>query len=222
MSNKINKNRFKSFLLIISLFHLVSCSTTGGLAIRNDISDGFGPLVPNCNNVSPNSTNLKYDTDFYHSSWSSAWLEGAQIGTKDGLEKSGEIKFKKEFAYALTQQIFGVDSRKPPFTPYCMVYDAPLNKVSVSIDKIIKSIGKPVLTGSNLVYGTNYLNRSHSAAKWRERYIVNLAVTEDDKTFVKVFRDLHISRQNEPYAVAKSDGTNEAWILKSVYTELKK
>jgi hypothetical protein len=209
----------KSAILLMIVLILGACAAPGAPMLRKSIDDGNGPLIPNCQNVSPSAAVAAYDTAFYHSTWSSAWIEGAQVGLRSGLgvdnEQNEFVRFKKEFAYAIMLQVFGIDGRNYPFPPFCMKYDGPLAKVADAINKIMPILDNPVVRGKEEhgLFGTEFYDREHISAKWRDRYIISLRETETNQSVVTVFRELLISRGKEAFARAESDGHNEAWIL---------
>ncbi|MDH3737855.1 MAG: hypothetical protein OER92_01585 [Alphaproteobacteria bacterium] len=217
----------KPVALLVGALILGACAAPGAPMLRKNIDDGNGPLIPNCQNVSPSDAIITYETAFYHSTWSSALIEGAQVGLRTGLgvdnEKSEFVRFKKEFAYALMLQVFRIDGRNYPFPPFCMKYDAPLAKVADAINKIMPVLGNPVVRGKEEhgLFGTEFYGREHISAKWRDRYIISLGETTTNQTVVIVFRELLISRGKEAFARAESDGHNEAWILTKIAASTK-
>jgi hypothetical protein len=216
--------RYDLKLAVFLMFVVVleGCTAPGAPMLRSNIDDRYGPLIPNCQNVSPSTVVTAYETAFYHSTWSSAWIEGAQVGLRSGLDVNNEqrkfVRFKKEFAYAIMLQVFGIDGRNYPFPPFCMKYNAPFAKVVHAINSILPVLDNPVIHGKEEhgLFGTEFYDREHISAKWRDRYIITLRETTTNQTVVTVFRELLISRGKEAFARAKSDGHNEAWILTKV------
>lgn len=227
MNNNSIRYDLKLVVIIVFVVVLEACMAPGAPILRNNIDDGYGALIPNCQNVSPSTEVTAYETAFYHSTWSSAWLEGAQVGLRTGLsvdnEKREFVRFEKEFAYAIMLQVFGIDGRKYPFPPFCMKYNAPISKVADAINKIMPILENPVIRGKEEygLFGTGFYNREHISARWRDRYIITLRETTSNQTVVSVFRELLISRGKEAFARAESDGHNEAWILTKVAAGMK-
>ena len=230
---KINTYLFAEIIVILLI--LQSC-TTNGLVLRKSSSDGYGPLIPNCQNVSPNTRITGYQTEFYHSTRTSALVEGAQVGIMEALDidndtsgGSGEdryVELSKEFAYDLILQVFGIDARNYPHPPFCMKFNAPPRKVKNKIADIITSLRNPIKIRNKKqgLFGTKFANRkkNYNNVRWKDRYIISTARTTKGKTVVKVFRDLLISRNNERFVRAESDGHNEAWFLTQISSKLKR
>lgn len=219
------KRKLKPVVLLVIVLILEACAAPGAPMLRTSIDDGYGPLIPNCQNVSPSVAVAAYETAFYHSTWASAWIEGAQVGLRSGLgvdnEQSEFVRFKKEFAYAIMLQVFGIDGRNYPFPPFCMKINAPLARVAGEINKIMPILDNPVVRGKEEhgLFGTEFYGRENISARWRDRYIITLRETTTNQTIVTVFRELLISRGKEAFARAESDGHNEAWILAKVVAE---
>ncbi len=201
---------------------LIGCAAPGAPKLRTGMEDGQGPLVPDCQNVSSKTRPFEYDTKSYHSTWSSAWLEGTQAGFKEGLDLEGETNeralYKKEFAYALMLQLFGIDGRNPPFPPFCMRFDASEVEVRKALDDLMPQLGNSLVRDRENfgLYGTEFIDREHLSAKWRDRYVITVRETVSNETDVTVFRELLISRQGYPHDRARSSGHNEAWLLQQI------
>jgi len=104
-----------------------------------------------------------------------------------------------------------------------MKYDAPLSEVTEAINSLLPVLDNPVIRGKEEhgLFGTDYYNREHNSAKWRDRYIITLRETTSNQSAVTVFRELHISRGKEAFAIAESDGHNEAWLLTKIAAKTK-
>ena len=206
MSKNSTKYCLRLVVILMFIIAIEGCAAPGAPMLRKNIDDGYGPLLPNCQNVSPSTEVTAYETAFYHSTWSSAWIEGAQVGLRSGLGVDNEqrkfVRFKKEFAYAILLQVFGIDGRNYPFPPFCMKYNAPFGEVADAINNIMPFLENPVIRGKEEygIFGTNFYNREHISAKWRDRYIITLRETTSNQTVVTVFRELYISRGKEAFA----------------------
>jgi hypothetical protein len=226
----------KSSILIIVLPILFACALptkalseqNKGIVIRTNEQDGQGPIVPNCLNVSSLNKFITYDPFYYRSTNISIFREAIHAGflAKQDVdnEKNRFVRFKKEFSYALMTQIFGTDGRNPKDPAFCMVFDASESDVSRVVGEVMNSIDlKSIYNNNELMYYTDFIERNNlSRNKWRERYGVDLAILDSDQVAVKVYRGLQISRGNEAYVKAISDGNNETWILKRIFSKLKK
>lgn len=223
---------FGLHLLAISL---LGCASPGAPIIRTDSSDGLGPFISDCYNVSPRTPTLTYQTNFYLSTWLSAPKEGVESGIKAGLstEKDDDLKthFTKGILATIIGQISGDDSPQFPETGYCRVFEAPPHQVANAVRDILPELQNPVVSNQRQeaagIFRTDYMEREHSAAKWRDRYLIHLQAWPGGRTKVVVYRDLWIARhdswisnQDHSYAQAESNGGNEAWILQRIAASL--
>lgn len=201
-------------------------SSPGAPLLRNDARDGHGALLPECQNVSPATPPLSYQTNFYLSTYSSAWSEGTQSGLRAGLKVEqadrSRVRFTKELSSAVVARSFGFDGSFP-YPPFCMLYRVPAQRVHSAVAAVMPLLGGKVLRDQEAlgVFATEFLDRQHTAAKWRDRYIVHVRELTTGETGVYVFRDLWISRQNDPHVRAQSNGGNEAWLLQRIAREAK-
>ena len=205
-----------------------ACSTQsspGSPQIRTSTDDGFGTLVENCLNVSPVTRPLRYQTDYYLSTWSSAWSEGTQSGLQSGLKAQendrSRARFTKELSSTVIARTLGYDGNAPPFPPFCMSYRASAQRVNAALTTILPQLQNSVLRGQPTgVYKTDYFDREHMAARWKDRYVIHVNQVGSDSTEVAVYRDLWIARQNTSHVRAQSNGGNETWILQSLVRAL--
>lgn len=193
--------------------------------IRSTADDGGGPLIPDCNNILPPTQLTTYDTYFYHSTWSSAWAEGTQSGLRLGLSSEAEdkkwVRFEKKFAYDIMMSTFGLDGRKYPFPPYCTTFSTSVDAVDKALNNILPALGNTIRASDKRtgLYGTEFMDREHPGAKWRDRYIITVQRSTSKLAVVKVFRELLISRGGTAHEMAMSDGHNETWILAQIAAE---
>ncbi len=218
----------KHLLTILSATVFVACSAPGSPKLQTNRSDGQGPLIPDCKNVSSRTKPFEYDIRSYHSTWSSAWLEGMQAGFKEGLNLSAKASdrtlYKKQFAYNLMLQLFGIDGRNPPFSPFCMRFNASESEVRCALDEIVPLLDNKLVRDKEDfgLYGTEFIDRKGFSAKWRDRYVITVRETISGQTDVTVFRELLISRQGHSYDRAQSNGHNEAWLLQQIAAKVTK
>ena len=202
-----------------------SCAAPGGPSVRVDQNDGKGPLVAGCKNILPPTELTTYDTAFYHTTWGSAWMEGAQSGLRLGLngEKDEKkwVQFEKKFAYDIMMSTFGLDGRKPPFPPYCTTFRASKDTIDGALKSVMPLLGNHVKSADKRVglYGTEFIDRSHPGAKWRDRYIITVQRSNSKLSVVTVYRQIFISRGDTEFEMAISDGHNETWILAQIAEE---
>lgn len=216
---------FRSLCISIASLSVISCSAPGAPSIRESQGDGNGPIVPGCQNIVLDSRILRYQIGSYMSTWSSAWREGTQSGLQSGLEvKEGDrsrIRFTKKLSSSVTERALGSDGSDLPFLPFCMHIDAPRGKVSKAVVKLLPYLQNPIIRRMEKFgsYETDFFEREHSAAKWRDRYLIDLRSTQTG-TDVFVYRDLWISRQGSQFVRAESNGGNEAWVLQQIRASL--
>src|SRR4051812_39197011 len=70
---------------------ITACSGPGSPLLRTSTGDGEGPLVQGCQNVSGAARVEKYITDFYLSTWGSAFKEGRMEGFGEGIRDSAKM-----------------------------------------------------------------------------------------------------------------------------------
>ena len=214
---------FHRLLSCAALPTLVGCaaSSLGAPTLRTGTNDGFGRLDPDCFNVSPAATVREFQTAFYMSTLSSAWLEGAQSGLTSGLKHQPDdrsrVRFAKDVSHAVVMRQLGVDGSTFRYLPYCTLFRAPQGQVLDVLKQTLPSLGYPLEAVSGTGFSTKFSEREHPAAKWRDRYFVSVVPTLDGETSVHIRRDLWISRQGSPHVQAESNGGNEAWLLQSVF-----
>lgn len=212
----------KTYIVVLSAMLIAGCAAPGAPGIRTSSSDGKGPLVPNCYNITQPPQLITYDPIFYHSTWSSVWVEGAESGLRLGLtntnDKNKWVKFDKQFAYNVMMSTFGLDGRHYPFPPYCTTFKTSTDAVDNALTRILPLLGNSILATDKKdgLYGTKFMERQHPGAKWRDRYVITVQRSTTNLAVVTVFRELYISRGGAPFELAKSDGHNETWILAQI------
>lgn len=229
---------YTTFILI-----LVGCSAPGAPHLRKNINDGEGQLIPECNNISSSTIVNDYITGSYLSTWGSAFLEGASEGLWEGLgmEVPNKVKNRNDLIkwylekgilqenYSLKDNKFSIDNGQISVpinfdhllfssTPFCRVYKADALDVSRAILTIISSLGNDSLLSDikSGLFITEFIDRQHSAARWKDRYIITVKNKSPKRSVVKILRELYISRFNGPYNKAISVGHNEAWIMTQI------
>ena len=214
---------------VIAVFGISGCSGPGAPLLRFTTLDGDGPQIPNCKNVSNKHKVDEYITGFYLSTWGSAFIEGAREGMSEGFEQAmGEVNIAKRVAWRaarskLAGQLLEGDDRLL-FTPaaFCRAYTAPQDSVAQIVSEILLELGNAIRIDDRQAgyFETEFIDRSHQAARWRDRYIIGLTNDAPERTVVRVARVLFISRGGGPYGEAISVGHNESWILKRIADKL--
>lgn len=232
---------FLSFTIFT--INIVGCGTSGALRLRINKSDGQGPLIPKCQNVSSSTRVDNYITEFYLSTWGSAFLEGASEGVWEGLGKEmpNRVKNRDDLIkylikqgilqenYSLKGNKFSIDDGQMSLPvnfdslifsspPYCRAYEASALDVSHLISSIITTLGNDILLSDidSGLFITGFFDRQHKAARWKDRYIITVENESPTRSVVKILRELYISRKNGPFNKAISVGHNEAWIMTQI------
>ena len=226
--------------LVFSLVFIASCSGPGAPLLRTSSADGEGELIQNCNNISNKSKVDSFITDFYLSTWGSAFAEGMQQGVKEGMPadmlKSIEEVIKAAGMPLSPLVLTGIDNgeiliqliNRP--SPFCRIYFEDSKKVSESISRIIQNLGNDVLISDvdNGIFITDFIRRKHeiSSSKypvhWLDRYEILVKNKGSKKSVVTVYRDLYISREPGIFNQAISVGHNEGWIMTQITNKLAK
>jgi hypothetical protein len=234
-------------LYLICIFFF-GCAAPGTPIIRDAASDGDGPIIPNCYNVSLGSNALTLPNRFiknrYLTTWGSAWSEGAREGYREELDKTGlggsggDVQL-----FALLNWLSGREAalsrlRKSPAsawpervntlaespTPFCNYFFASSLTIFDLVEKVFQQLDYPMalVDRKSGVLETGFVERKHGAARWRDRYVVYVNPTLPSESTVIVFRSVFIDRSGNVFNEAKSAGHNEAWIIGQVVENLKR
>ena len=210
-------------LMGVALGLVVSaCSTGNALSLRTSADDGQGPMTANCRNVSQSAQANHDPWAFYHTTWGSAWVEGATEGFYEGIEEAGVFKFQAgEDGQVVTNTPIGL-------RPYCLSINASYARTLAAVERTLPLLNAPV-DEARPEYGyftTERVLRRHKGAEaseisaarpaWRESYELRVLNHTEDWTVVRVTRAVQISRQEGTYNPAASSGHNEVWILNQV------
>ncbi len=219
-------------IIIFAIFSLQACGHSGGPVVKHGGSTSRtaevwrGPLLEECLNVSMTKRIRSYESRYHHSTETSLAIEIIQIGSRIEYESEGEtdstIKLRKEFSLALILQLLGLDGRERPFEHYCMRYEAPAEVVAEVVRKTLPVLGNNIRTDLADIgqYYTDFLEREHTTAKWRDAYVIDIEEIDSKTSAVRVYRSLEMLRGTDKWVHARSDGHNEAWLLQWVRTSL--
>lgn len=222
---EIGRKQLKYCITVFIVLIISSCAAPGAPTIRTSPNDGMGPMVEGCNNILPPRQLTTYVTAFYHTTWGSAWMEGAQSGLRLGLKGEENerkwVQFEKKFAYDIMMSTFGLDGRHPPFPPFCTTFRTSTDTIDRALKRILPLLGNEVKSADKRVglYGTELMDRAHTGAKWRDRYIITVQKSKSKLSVVTVYREIFISRGGTEFEMAISDGHNETWILAQISEE---
>lgn len=178
-------------------------------------------LALDCKNVSKDQVVKDFRTDVYMTTGTAALGEAWRSEFPSSEIATGSLT---------------VLGRMPPDDTFCMVYDATFDEVSSAVDRVIESIGMPMVTRdvSSGEYESEFLFRvppenlplRDPNLKWREKYLIYVSNNLVYGTDVRVYRDIAIAREpansedERRYYRSKSVGNNEAWILLRVSQEI--
>lgn len=188
-----------AYLTMLLALAVAGC-TTGVTSpeLREGEGDGKGRFIYGCRNVSPDAVVEQYITDFYLSTWSSAWLEGAQ----EGFKAPGYDMFPLNYARRVS-----LGNMPEPYV-YCRAFDYSFAEVAKAVENVFPSLRIPIETSNpnDGVFETKYAYRHHdfensggllnlgSPARWKVRYQIGVHPNAEDGADVLIFRELHISR----------------------------
>jgi hypothetical protein len=198
---------------------VISACGAGGPPVRSNANDGGGPLLPNCQNLHPDPTDRPFITEFYLSTWGSAWVEGAVQGVSEGLQTGGVVRSHVDPAggFRVVDRPRGVLTTTLPVAPepYCRIVAAPARDVRVALEALLTSVGRPVVawSGGGARFETSFAHASHRAARWYDKYTITVEPLGRDTSAVRVLRLLFISRDRTVYNQAYSSGHNESWLI---------
>lgn len=203
------------------------CASPGSPLLRTSTDDGEGPLVPDCENVSSAAKVTKRITNFYLSTYGSAFAEGGNEGFAEVVRQATKKTKAGERGVAGLSGGRGIGSETVnhlPFqlSPYCRVYAASHRDISRMIAEILPLLGNKILVSNETigVFVTDYMERQHLVARWRDSYEITVTSEGSTRTVVHILRKLYISRAREVFNQAISNGHNEAWIMTQVAERL--
>ena len=206
-------------ILLVATF-VTACTAPGTPVLRTSSLDSEGALIPGCKNVSKRIRVDQYITEFYLSTYGSAWLEGTMAGFRQGVSEGLRDTVRTG---GLLSGMNPPDANRPnalPFSlePFCMGFRSPAPAVSHAVASILPRLGNRILLSdeANGVFETDFVERHHRAARWRDKFVISVEEVSG-QTVVKVLRILYISRGG-PFNQAISVGHNESWVLTQVNT----
>jgi hypothetical protein len=211
----------------LTVLLLIGCAAPGAPALRASEADGEGALLQNCHNVSALQRVDQLITGYYMTTWGSAFLEGAQEGIRRGVEVP-ELKSNSRSRTAAPVQVgpqqwsVPVNHLPSPPWPYCRRYAADARSVAESAARALPGLGNPVervdLTAG--ILETGFLERRHSAARWRDKFVVYVDAEGPNRSVLTVFRVVYIDRSGGMFNQAVSVGHHEAWLMTRIAEDL--
>lgn len=161
-----------------------------------------------------------FETGFYNTTWSSAWIEGATEGFGDGL--SGESRladFVRQLVLRPNETSEEIRQSLPwSRPPFCRRYEASPERVARLVSGILPQMGQDVLVSDVKagVFLTDFGSYEHAAAAWKDRYLISVDPDGTGGSIVRVLRTVYISRTPGVFNRAASAGRNETWLLTKV------
>ena len=221
---------------------IAGCAAPGTPLVRTTENDGEGRLIDGCNNISRKVRVDNYIKDYYLTTWGSALAEGAMEGVSRGTEDAGrsasgvvvkeavEVVSGRKNAAARVQSAPESKWREKKNSlssspvPFCRRYPAKFSEVYGAVVSTIGDLEhRIILRDKQLgILETDFVERRHSAARWRDRYVIFVDPDEPDQSVVRVFRIVYIDRSGTMFNQATSVGHNEAWILTRVGDQLER
>jgi hypothetical protein len=201
---------------------LLSCAAPGTPLLRREDTDAEGPLIAGCKNVSSRYRVNEYETQYYMSTWGSAFLEGATEGIS--TDATDEVSAGKIVWRAAARMVTGTKGLTFKPTPFCRAYTAQFYEVVRAVKEVLPLLDNPITVSDEEegYFETGFVERSHKAADWRERYLLAIDSETPESTVLRIVRILYIQRKQggERFNQAVSVGHNEAWIMTRVADKL--
>jgi hypothetical protein len=200
---------------------ILGCSSgPGAPLVRHAPDESAGPFLAYCRNVSSTDQTNTFITNFYLTTWFSAWRESAAAAYTGGLETepiTGIHMMVSRFGY----------SQIPASAIFCRSYNASTHEAFTLAAELLTNFGYYLIYVSeeNGQIETDFVHRERSLSaggpqlhRWKDRFVVAVDQLDPDWIAVRVFRDIHISRCSprdgcSAYVRATSVGHNEATIL---------
>ena len=205
----------------VSLVMLLGCGPAPGTPLMMSKTAEPDLLLPACQNVDPTSKSSDFISNFYLTTYDSAFSEGAEVGLREGLGRR-PTGVSALLAAALQEPI-SVDgqqliTKKDPLEPFCMIIHAPISRVQEALPVVYSDLKNYGYTYSlpdpqYEIFQTAFKPNGHRAAKWYDRLSTSADALDPNRTGVYVLREVFISRSESPYVQATSVGANEAWLL---------
>lgn len=231
------------YLLIFNTIALFGCTAPGAPFIRSTEHDGEGQLIAECKNVSNKERVDRFITDSYLTTWRSAFREGAFEGFQEGMQEAedmDEMPLSVELARELVGKLLEMDTDKEEIRaqkqsspesdwkeeknkyplktiPLCRKYSTSTSAVFWAARDVLNTLDYKIINADESLglLETEFVERRHIAARWRDRYIIYIDPnpTEAMHSIVKIFRPVYIDRSGNTFNEAESVGYNETWIM---------
>ena len=180
---------------------------------------------PGCHFVDPDRPPSAFITDFYLTTYGSAYSEGATAGalstlpTASGFARPVRLVAPKPFRVG-DAQLVPTGGRAPPF---CMVLPSDPSRARSAANAARVALNRYGYSSSAINGGfqTIWHAGTHQNANWLDRYTITVAPADQGQSVAMVTRDIYIERlgpntyvsDGDIFFEATSVGNNEAWIL---------
>jgi hypothetical protein len=219
MVDRIKKLRvFFAFALLLLA---AACAAPGAPPLRT-AGEAEDPLIPNCQNVSPDARVEQYDTEHYLTTWGSAAYEGAAQGFSEGLGHGPLADAVRKVVLHPAENRDAIFNSLPAgIEPFCRSYNTDFADVNTVVRQILPLLGNQVLVSKPQigVFVTAPVERSMPVAKWRDFYVITVTPL-GLRIEVKVLRAVFICRDGVTFNQGISVGQNETWVFTQIADRL--
>ncbi len=220
---------------------LAGCVAPGTPSMRQSAVDGEGSLILGCQNVSGKTRVESYISNSYLTTWGSSYKEGANQGLQQALDDPtlaiGGTLLQQLVSSLASEHAAGamrLENSRPSYwrektnslasspQPFCRRYAAKFAAVSRAAAATVRQMDfRPRVVDERFgVFETEFVERRHAAARWRDRYVIVVEPEGPDNTVVMVFRIVYIARSDNVFNQGVSVGHNETWIMTRVADQL--
>lgn len=199
---------------------LSGCASVTSVAQR--IVPGDPSALPGCRNLTA-SDRRDARPDGYDTTWNSSLQEGALEGAASGLDEGGGIGatllrpiMVRRAPTREGNRIFNHRNEDP--MPYCRAFAADADQVKRAVEAAITALDHPTGTRDRAtgIYRTGWRERRD----WRDSYLVTVETAGPDRSIVRIWRSVYISRSPNTYNQGESAGGNETWMFTRIAERL--
>lgn len=208
--------RTRSIFAVAFALLAASCGDIGAPTLVSRDTPPQERLV-GCHNVAANYPHQPFSGASYFTTWGSALQEGAAVGAREGLLEGGGVGTLVLMQMAPPDEIGGepVIWRNAVQPAFCMRVPVSAQRLERGLERALAELRVHGYQVSTIRgdFVTNFVPRSHSAARWVDRFRARVVPVSSEESAVYVFREIAISRQGAPFVEASSIGRLEAGIL---------
>ncbi len=189
-------------------------------------------MALDCTNVSQTARIEAYDTRSYHTTYSSAWKEGAAAGL--ATSESDNLGIISAMRQTLLQpdgspeKIF--QSMPGAGRPYCRVFTRSDREVAEAVIWVLKrypfQISKADVNRG--IFVTALMSREHDmtgikfgiGSRWKEGLVATVSEERSNRTVLRILRRVYIARDESGFYQAQPSGHNEIAFITAVASRL--